>query len=43
LAEWLERSDSCPCCRRVMVPPRHPPPGGCWHDLTVFLGYAPAR
>jgi Ring finger domain len=43
LTEWLDRSDSCPCCRRDMVTaPRHQS-RGCWHDLTVFLGYAPAR
>jgi hypothetical protein len=39
LAEWLDRADSCPCCRRDMTSPTKRM--GWMNDLSVFLGYPP--
>lgn len=53
LREWLERSDTCPCCRRDLTRDVDGDDDNddvmdpslharSWcHDLTVFLGYAP--
>lgn len=40
LAEWLDRADTCPCCRHNLVVPR---PRGWMADLSIYLGYSPRR
>lgn len=53
LYEWLDRSDSCPCCRKDLVPPRSYRDDnnnnndsilsqrGWISDFSIFLGYSP--
>jgi len=50
LAQWLFRSDSCPCCRKDMLGLSYAPsttvslartPAGWITELSVFLGFTP--
>lgn len=38
LFEWLDRSESCPCCRKDLL--AMPARRGWFYDLSAFLGYA---